>query len=286
MTDGARRGGAWLRELLGFALALLALAPASATRALDTASTSPDVSVVLGGTTFDDEDVAVDNLLGIVLPMNLGSLPPAADVDAYHLEASGDRLFSLDHTVALPGGLTAQPADVVRYDAALASYSLVLRPPTSIVRAGVGTDAITRAADGDLLLSFDSAVAIDATLADDEDLVRVDGTVYSLFFDASSAGVPASLDLDGAHHNPVDGHLFLSFDSSGKLGDVHFDDEDILEYDPGADTWAMAFDASAQHAAWAPADADAIAVPEPHRLLMLVAGSALLVGVGRKRIRP
>jgi hypothetical protein len=55
----------------------------------------------------------------------------------------------------------------------------------------------------------------------------------------------------------VHGHLLLSFDGSGSIGGVAFDDEDALEFDGGA-TWALAYDGSAQDPDWAPADLDAI----------------------------
>ena len=64
---------------------LLVHTHANAATPLDTASVSPDVTVELSSTTFDDENVAVDNLLGVVVPASLGSLPDNADLTAYHL---------------------------------------------------------------------------------------------------------------------------------------------------------------------------------------------------------
>ena len=59
-----------------------AIAQASSIRAQDFVSASPDVTVELGVTaqTTADEDVAVDNLLGMVALESLGALPEAAEV--------------------------------------------------------------------------------------------------------------------------------------------------------------------------------------------------------------
>ena len=47
------------------------------------------------------------------------------------------------------------------------------------------------------------------------------------------------------------------FDTSGRLNGVNFDDEDVLEYDPGAGAWTLAYDGSSRHAGWRPGDVDA-----------------------------
>ena len=73
------------------ALFLLQLGPGAATATqLDSASVSPDVTVVLAGSTTDDEDVAVDDLVGGVVPASLGSLPAGTDLTAYTLLPGGD----------------------------------------------------------------------------------------------------------------------------------------------------------------------------------------------------
>jgi cysteine-rich repeat protein len=72
--------------------------------------------------------------------------------------------------------------------------------------------------------------------------------------------VSGGLDLDAVHYTDLDGHLYLSFDGSGNVGGVDFDDEDVLEYDPGGGVWALLYDGSARHSGWPPADLDALGV--------------------------
>lgn len=217
---------------------------------------SPDVTVVLGGVTLDDENLAEDDLAGAITSMTLGVLPPEAGVSAYHLLAGGDHLLSLDTAAELPGGILALPGDVVRFDGA--DFFLVFAAASADLPPGLATDAITVIGGTDLLLSFDLPVDLDGILVDDEDLVRFDGAGLSLFFDGSAAGIPQELDVDATHILEGQGRLFLSLDGSGSVGGVDFDDEDVLEYDLVAGTWEMAYDGSAHHPAWHEADLNAV----------------------------
>jgi len=193
---------------------------------------------------------------------NLGSLPSGANLAGYQLLWGGDQLFSLDVPAALPEPLTVEPRDVVRYDGA--SYSLEFDGSAHGVPSGTAIDAVTTASDGDLLVSFDTAVSLSGQTFHPEDLVRFDsgGGTFSSFFDGSAAGVAAGLDLDAAYYLVGPDTLLLSFDGSGMLGGVGFDDEDVLEREILAGNWALAVDASASEPAWSPANLSALyAIP-------------------------
>ncbi len=285
--------------LLGLLLAPLGLAHASppsqkgglggpqraagTAQAINTATVSPDITVDLSGTTLDDELVGDDDLAGTVIAISLGSLPDASDVNAYYLESgSDDELFSLDVTADL-GGLTADRGDVVRYDGSI--YTLEFDASAESVPDGVVTDAVA-IVGSDLLLSFDTTVALGGSTYDDEDVVRFDGAAFTLFFDGSTNGVPSSLDLDAAYYFESDGILALSLDGSGLIKGVSFDDEDTIEKRMASGSWAMTYDGSAQHPGWPAGDLNAIHfVPEPGVLPMLGSGLLLLATVGRRRAR-
>ena len=228
--------------------------PAGAATPLQRIRVSTDVTAVLGVHTVDDENVASDDLDGGVTPVSIGSIPPEADLDGYQLLPNGDQLLSFDTALVLPGGITARPGDVVRYDGAL--YAIEFDAAAHGVPPGADVDAIAIADDGDLLLSFDITVSLGSITLDDEDVARLDGAGFTSFFDGESAGVDPRLDLD-ALHVLCSGHLLVSFDTSGVVGGVGFDDEDLLEYDPGSGTWDMAYDGSAEHPGWGSADVDA-----------------------------
>ncbi len=219
---------------------------------------STDITVDLSGTTVDDEDVASDDLFGAVVRLDLTGFPQAADVDAYQrILPSNELLFSFGTTVALPGGVTADEGDVVRFDGTV--YSLEFDASAEGFPEGVNLDAVG-VIEGDLLLSFDQPVSAGGIAADSEDLLRFDGASFSLFFDGSTEGVAPEMNLDAAHYSSGDSHLFVSFDTSGVIGALSFDDEDILDFDGGS-TWSLAYDGSAQHAGWPEADLDAVSLP-------------------------
>ncbi len=220
---------------------------------------SADTSAVFGGVGADDEGVLSESGAGMAL-RDVGGLPAAGDLVALHDAGGGGVYFVLDTAVVLAGGVAAGPRVVVHYDGAV--FAEAFDAGAAGVPDGVAIDALTRAADGDWLLSFDGAVTVGGVHAADEDLVRHDEAGgLSLFLDGSAAGVAEALDLDGAHRLEG-GELLLSFDGSGTLGVVRFDDEDVLEHAPGAGTWERSYDGAAIHPAWAAADLDALSVPD------------------------
>jgi hypothetical protein len=238
---------------------------------------SPDITAVFGGVTFVDHDVFTDDLIGPVMGVSVGSLPEAADIVGYHRFAGGDQLFSLQTRADLGAGVVAQPGDVVRYDGS--TYSLEFDASAQGVPAGVGVDALSMVG-GDLVLSFDVTLDLGGTIVEDEDLVRFDGFSFSLYFDGSAAGVEAGLDLDAVHLLGK-ARLLLSFDTTGSISGIDFDDEDLLEHNLSAGTWELSYDGSKHHAGWRAADLDAVqAVIGPEVDAVLPRDNALNVQVG------
>ena len=249
---GVRHVAVAAGSLLVAAVALLA-APreAHAATPLLELSLSPDVTVSLGLTTVEDEDLAVSDLVGATSVNSFPNVPAGVDVIAHHRLGGGEHLIALDTAALLPGAsstvVVARVGDVIRFDGSV--YSIELAASTAGIPSGVAVDAIS--VDGsDLLLSFDRAVAVGNSTVNDEDLASWNGSSLSLFFDGSAAGVVTSLDLDGAHWIPSVNSLLLSFDGSGIVDMLPFDDEDVLERDTGGATWEVVYDASTAQAAW------------------------------------
>jgi hypothetical protein len=267
---------AWLASLPGFAVLLpaaaLALTP------VDSMDLSPDVTITLDSQTIRDEDVASDDLMsGVITKPSLGPIPEAAELAGYHDLGSGEVLLVFETTVALPGAVTARPGDVVRYDGA--NYMIEFDASAESVPMNAHVDAVSVSAGGDLVLSFDTTVTLGGATYFDEDLIEFDGANFSAFFEGSAAGLDPALDVDGVHVFVSSGNLALSFDTSGSISGVDFDDEDVLEYDVAGTTWELAWDASVERSEWERgADVDAVHfVPEPSQFLMLAAGSGFLV---------
>jgi hypothetical protein len=293
MTDGSRlmtrvanRCGAGLGLLLALEFS------AGQASAVDTVYTSPDITVELdqaGGGTFFDEDVAADDLAGTVLFANLGILAVADEVVGYELLPGGDQLLCFDEAVGLSATFFPRPGDVIRYDGT--SYTLEFDATATGVPDGVVCDAVTLDPGGSLLISFDSTFELTdgggtTWTIHDEDLLRVTGpTTFSIFFDGSAAGIPDRLDVDGAHLGES-GDLILSFDVSGVVGGVDFDDDDLTRFSPGSGVWSLYLDLATRDTDWIAADADAVSLPEPGGALGLACGIGFLIVLGRHRARP
>lgn len=231
-------------------------------------SLSPDITITIAGlaSPLEDEDLLLEDKPNPRTFEDLGPLSKSVDLTGYEKLLNGDRLLSLDTTVSLSGSggpFSAEPRDVVLFDGM--DYSLDFDGSASGVPETARIDALGQI-QGDLVLSFDTTATLGGQLtASDEDLVRVlGGGQYLLLFDGSAAGVPSQLDLDAFHVRSDDGVLFsllLSFDVAGSVGGIRFDDEDILEYRQAGGIWTLAFDASAEHPNWSPADLDALYFP-------------------------
>jgi hypothetical protein len=191
---------------------LLSAIPATAQEVI---SPSPDITIDLGASVIAaDEDVALDNQLGLVMLENLGTLPDASDVIALGSDVNGDRFISFDTTTALAGGVVARPGDVVRYDGA--AYSIEFDALAAGLPNGVVTDATSLSANG-LFLSFDTTVDLgEGLVAADEDVVDWNGTSFALAFDGSEVGLDTALDVDAAQ-GLGGGSFLLSFDTTGQI---------------------------------------------------------------------
>ena len=241
------------RLLVTFALCLLVSAPLSS-RAQQTIAFSPDITVILDGQTFDDEDAASDDLSGGVTPIDVGALPGGADLQAYHRPGVG-HLLVLDTTVVLPGGVIATPQKVISFDGGV--YSEVVDLAACGLPPGVKIDAMTTIG-GPLMFSFDTPVSLGGTLYDDEDVVALSGCTWTPILDGSAAGIPADLDIDGLYYQSATGVLMMSLDGPGTVGGVSFDDEDALAYDMASGGWTLVYDGSSLHDGWLAGDLDAL----------------------------
>ena len=102
------------------AVGMALLGPSTIANAqFETVQLSSDTTIDIGPSTISDEEMLLVSLdyLFLQFPLALPEVAPAADVNGYHaLDASGAVLLSFASDVALPGGLVASGADVVRAD--------------------------------------------------------------------------------------------------------------------------------------------------------------------------
>ena len=232
-------------------------AAAQAATPLESLSLSPDVTALVKQVSVNDEDVVLDDFGPLGNLVDLGTLPAAADVDAFHPLPDGAVLFSVDTTVALPG-LSPRPSDIIRFSTG--SYVVEFSGYAAGIPAGVNVDALTLS-NGDLIVSFDVATELGGKLYQDEDLVRYDGVSFSMFLQGVTAGIEARLDVDGVHQLD-NGSLLLSLDVAGTVDGISFEGADVLEYDPVFATWTLVYDATTVPLV-AGVGADALAATQP-----------------------
>ncbi len=284
------------KHRIGIALAIaLLLGLASAAQAQSPVLFSPDITAPLGTVgpaTVADDDAAADDAAGTVTPVLLTMLGAAvpANAEVAGLELSGIPIpaaLSLDITAPLPGLpliAPAVPQDVVSWDPNTDTYSLTFDGSAFGVPPNARIDAVSRNPVGNLLLSFDiTLVLVPVGAVDDEDLVELSPLGFLMEFDGSANGIAPGLDLDAASRvTEASTDLLLSFDGSGIVAGIAFDDEDTLLFDPIAVTWTMFADASLSDPVDWPA-ADLVALPEPGFASSLLSGAAALAWLSRRR---
>jgi len=161
-------------------------------------------------------------LLGFVAAVSIAGSITAQTIRSYQL--------STDVPATL-GSETVTDADVVELDPATPAYMLV-DMLGSVLPAGVGVDAVTVFADGEVAFSTDVAFTADGTPYEDEDVVLDSAGTLTLLLDGSAAGIPAEADVDAIHvidrSVPV---ILLSFDRDVEIEGAAYTDDDIVRYD-------------------------------------------------------
>ena len=234
---------------------LLARLTFAAAADLESLSYSPDVTVLLGSRTVVDHEVVRERGGNLQRRLIAGS---ANDVDAFYRFDDGSALFSLG-VATVANGLFVRPGDILK--ASSDGVETVLDSRELGLPEGANVDAVS-AVPGEpnfLALSFDITVKLDGQVFSDEDIIVFGPNGFSMGVDSSDAGIDEGLDLDALHVESVAPTLlYVSFDSSSRVGNVSFDDEDVLEYD--GQTWRLAYDGSERFEGWKPGDLDALYV--------------------------
>ncbi len=110
-------------------------------------------------------------------------VPASARTDAVSL-AAGGLLLSFDTTVSLGEGILAADEDLVVWDGAY--FNWVFIGSSQGLDARLDIDAAQDLGDGSYLMSFDTAGEIAGIAFDDEDVLRFDGSTWSLEVDGSA----------------------------------------------------------------------------------------------------
>ena len=135
-------------------------------------------------------------------------LPVATELAALHRRSDGVWMFSPAHPLTL-GAATYEPRDIVAFDGV--NYSMLLDGSGVGIPEYARIDALFQHPIAGIVLSFDVPVKLSGTEYSRSDLVRFNGGVFSLFWDAATAGVPLYSNVVGAAIDSA-GAQVLSFD--------------------------------------------------------------------------
>lgn len=164
-----------------------------------------------------------------------------SSLDAFERVSDTHYYFSLRHHATIDG-LDVAPGDVVQFLSG--THTLAFDGRGAGLPDGVNVDAVAVADNGDLILSTDIHFASGGDTFSDSDLVRFDGTEFSVFVSASDLGVSDAADLNGISIG-TDSKLYLSFAGRGTANNITFEANDILSADISGSISGIALDPSA-----------------------------------------
>ncbi|GAX59225.1 hypothetical protein SCALIN_C01_0156 [Candidatus Scalindua japonica] len=206
---------------------------------------STDSDAGLGGLSFTDIDlVRYDEVNDTASLFFNGSLTTLiADIDAVHVLANGHIVLSTNGPAIL-GGLSFDDGDLIDYNPVADTARLIFDGSMLFDDPSEQISSVHVLDNEHFVLSTVNNAILGGLSFGKGDLVEYDPLTdtASLFFDASLTTLTEVID---AVHVLDNGHIVLSTKNSAILGGLNFDDGDLVDYDPGADTATLIFDGSA-----------------------------------------
>ncbi len=200
----------------------------------------------LGGLSFADEDlVEYDSDADTASMFFDGSAVFSGneDIDAVHILANGHIVLSTTGSASI-GGVSFQDEDLVDYDPSSGTATIVF--DGSAIFAGFeDLDAVHVLSNGHILLSTEGSASIGGLSFESRDLVEYNTStgIATLYLDGSSVFNGAA--NINAVHVLDNGHVVMSVAGTNRsIGSLTFNQEDLVEYDPVADSAIMYFDGS------------------------------------------
>ena len=175
-----------------------------------------DVPATLGGVDRTPDQILRSDDATYSIALALGA--PDTQFGALHRRPDGIWLLA-SSTPFFLGATPVQPHDVVSYDGV--TFSVYFNGGAAGIPDGVRVDALFLDTGGNLILSFDVPVNLGGVEYAPSDLVRYSGGVFSLYWSAAAAGVPAYANVVGADQDSA-GALVVSFDVPTNLGGIEF----------------------------------------------------------------
>jgi len=195
--------------------------------------------------------------------------------------------------VAIPGSSVAvavepSPVPVFSPDIHLGHSNVVVADEDSAYTTGVSlgridlgllpesadVDAVHALASGEILFSLETSIVLGDTLYRPSDVIRFNGSTWSMEFDGRTAGIPDGVNVDAIAMS--DETLLLSLNVDALLGSTAYSDADVIAFD--GVNFSIFLDASSVGIPTS-SDVDALHVDDQGRVLVSLDDAGVLGGI-------
>jgi hypothetical protein len=188
-------------------------------------------------------------------------------------------------TAATLTGVPVVPQDIVAFDGL--GYSLLLDgSDVGLDSSSEAIDAFARLADGRLLVSTTGSFSVPGLSGNDEDVIALTPAVlgatstgtWAMYFDGGNFGLTTSGEDVDAFELLADGRLLISTSGLVSVTGASGEDEDVLAFTPGPNTWATYFDGTDVGLANSSEDVDGVALDGSGKIYLSATGNFSVTG--------
>lgn len=209
--------------------AMLIIASASLSHAALFLST--DIPVTIGSDSFEERDIIEYEPPDFSLYLSGSTLgiPRGVNINAFGFLGS-DIHFSIDVPTTL-GGVDCTERDIIRYDGS--NFSKLLDGSAIGIPDSARINAATVLSDGSIIFALDIPASIGGISAKANDLIKYDGSSFSLYFSGSDHGIPENANIDGVWVGST-GEILFSLDIPCSLNGLEVSAQDIIRWSGGS----------------------------------------------------
>jgi len=163
---------------------------------------SVDIPTTLNGVAYTERDLILydGSNFSKLLDGPASGIPSGARIDAATLLPDGMIVFSLDIPVSLRG-IFFRVHDLVVYDGS--SFDSYFDGSAHGIPKAANLDGVWVNAEGEILFSLDIPAQLNGFQVRDKDIIKWDGSSFSLYFDGLSSGLPEGADVNACAYADI-----------------------------------------------------------------------------------
>jgi hypothetical protein len=192
---------------------------------------STDIPATVGSSSFEERDIIKYEPPDFSLYLSGSALgiPKGVNINSFGFSGNND-IFSVDVPTTL-GGMDFTERDLILYDGT--NFSKLLDGSAAGIPDGARINAATVLSDGSIIFSLDILSSMGGLSFKANDLIRYDGSSFSLYFSGSDNGIPESANIDGVWVS-ASGEILFSLDIPCSLNGLDVKDKDIVRWSNGS----------------------------------------------------